>query len=135
MFADNSRATNVKTRFCLDNLVGGWGGESFVKPPTGRSFRFVRACERARQGEAAWTSERRFDSGARAPPRVRIFHAGEVVRELSASFRLKTNGFSIFSASIIVKPLKKNIFNGQPCKTNVKTTCFADNLIKPTLFQ
>ena len=34
--------------------------------PTGKSFRFVRACERARRGEAAWASERRFDSGARA---------------------------------------------------------------------
>ncbi len=33
---------------------------------TGKSFRFVRACERARLGEAAWASERRFDSGARA---------------------------------------------------------------------
>ena len=37
-----------------------------MKPPTGKSFRFVRACERARRGEAAWASERRFDSGARA---------------------------------------------------------------------
>ena len=45
--------------------IGGWGGESFVTP-TGKSFRFVRACERARRGEAAWASERRFDSGARA---------------------------------------------------------------------
>ena len=34
--------------------------------PTGKSFRFVRACERARRGEAAWAGERRFDSGARA---------------------------------------------------------------------
>ena len=38
----------------------------FVKPPTGKSFRFVRACERARRGEAVWASERRFDCGARA---------------------------------------------------------------------
>ena len=28
--------------------IGGWGGESFVKPPTGKSFRFVRACEDVR---------------------------------------------------------------------------------------
>ena len=28
--------------------------------PTGKSFRFVRACERARRGEAAWASERRL---------------------------------------------------------------------------
>ena len=27
--------------------IGGWGGESFVRPPTGKSFRFVRACERS----------------------------------------------------------------------------------------
>ena len=38
----------------------------FVKPPTGKSFRFVRACERARRGEAVWASERRFDCLARA---------------------------------------------------------------------
>ena len=38
----------------------------FVKPPTGKSFRFVRACERARRGEAVWASERRFDCEARA---------------------------------------------------------------------
>ena len=43
------------------------GGVSpFVKPPTGKSFRFVRACERARRGQAAWASERRFDCVARA---------------------------------------------------------------------
>ena len=28
------------------NLIGGWGGES-AAAPTGKSFRFVRACERA----------------------------------------------------------------------------------------
>ena len=50
--------------------VGGWGGESLVKPPTGKSFRFVRACERARRGEAVWASERRFDSVARAVVRA-----------------------------------------------------------------
>ena len=33
--------------------IGGWGGE-----PTGKSFRFVRACVRARRGEAVWSSER-----------------------------------------------------------------------------
>ena len=46
------------------------GGESFVKPPTGKSFRFVRACERARRGEAVWASERRFDCVARAVVRA-----------------------------------------------------------------
>ena len=34
--------------------------------PTGKSFRFVRACERARRGEAAWASERRGGSVAGA---------------------------------------------------------------------
>ena len=34
--------------------------------PTGKSFRFVRACEWARRGEAVWASERRFDRAARA---------------------------------------------------------------------
>ena len=49
------------------------GGVSpFVKPPTGKSFRFVRACERARRGEAVWASERRFDCVARAV--VRAFY-------------------------------------------------------------
>ena len=43
------------------------GGVSpFVRPPTEKSFRFVRACERARRGEAVWASERRFDCEARA---------------------------------------------------------------------
>ena len=50
--------------------IGGWGGESVVKPPTGKSFRFVRACERARRGEAVWASERRFDCVARAVVRA-----------------------------------------------------------------
>ena len=34
--------------------------------PTGKSFRFVRACERARRGEAAWAGERNDPSVARA---------------------------------------------------------------------
>ena len=37
---------------------------------TGKSFRFVRACERARRGEAVWASERRFDPVARAVVRA-----------------------------------------------------------------
>ena len=45
------------------------GGESVVKPPTGKSFRFDRACERARRGEAVLASERRFDPIARAVAR------------------------------------------------------------------
>ena len=48
------------------------GGVSpLVKPPTGKSFRFVRACERARRGEAVWASERRFDSAGRAGGRAK----------------------------------------------------------------
>ena len=46
---------------------------SFVKPPTGKSFRFVRACERARRGEAVWASEGRFDCEARAVWRAVYF--------------------------------------------------------------
>ena len=41
--------------------------------PTGKSFRFVRACERARRGEAVWASERRFDCVARAVVRAFYF--------------------------------------------------------------
>ena len=44
-----------------------------MKPPTGKSFRFVRACERARRGEAVWASERRFDPVARAVVRPVYF--------------------------------------------------------------
>ena len=49
--------------------IGGWGGESFVTPNREIvSFRScVRACERARRGEAKLcASERRFDPVARA---------------------------------------------------------------------
>ena len=42
------------------------GGVSLLLTPTGKSVRFVHACERARRGEAAWASERRFDREARA---------------------------------------------------------------------
>ena len=71
-----------------------------VKPPTGKSFRFVRACERARRGEAVWASERRFDCVARAV--VRDFsllllrwrnHAGRVVHEKSFFY---TGFFHVF---------------------------------------
>ena len=44
-----------------------------MKPPTGKSFRFVRACERARRGEAVWASESRFDRAARAVVRKICF--------------------------------------------------------------
>ena len=51
----------IARRVVLLLYIGGWGGS-----PTGKSFRFVRACERARRGEAAWASERRFDPVAGA---------------------------------------------------------------------
>ena len=69
-FRGQPHKTNEKPTFFADNLIGGWGGESVVKPPTGKSFRFVRACERARRGEAVWASERRFDCEARAVVRA-----------------------------------------------------------------
>ena len=49
--------------------------------PTEESFRFVRACERARRGEAVWASERRFDCEARAVVRAIyvLLLAGETV--------------------------------------------------------
>ena len=55
---------------CVDMCVGGWGVFELASP-TGKSFRFVRACERARRGEAVWASERRFDCVARAVVRAK----------------------------------------------------------------
>ena len=52
---------NIYIYIIIYTHIGGWGGESFVTP-TGKSFRFVRACERARRGEAAWVSESLDDS-------------------------------------------------------------------------
>ena len=88
--------------------------------PTGKSFRFVRACERARRGEAVWASERRFDCVARAVVRAVYLllrwqnHAGWVVHEK----------YDVYSGCI-------RFFADNPCTTNVKTTFFADNLITP----
>ena len=56
---------HMSSRKHIEKLEVG-GVSQFVKPPTGKSFRFVRACERARRGEAVWASERRFDCVARA---------------------------------------------------------------------
>ena len=44
--------TCIRTHTYIHTYIGGWGGESFVKPPTGKSFRFVRACERASERSA-----------------------------------------------------------------------------------
>ena len=83
----------------------------FVKPPTGKSFRFVRACERAR--------DQRFDCVARAVVRPKYLllwrnRAGWVVHEKSCFY---TGFFRFFPDNLR--------------KTNVKTTLFADNLIQP----
>ena len=92
--------------------VGGWGGESVVKPPTGKSFRFVRACERARRGEAVWASERRFDCEARAVVRqtgVLCFgfgFAGETMPGgLSTKNLVLAQVFSRFSRTTLLKPM------------------------------
>ena len=76
---------------CCGGSPGAWGELSLEVggvSPTGKSFRFVRACERARRGEAVWASERRFDCVARADVRaVSVLllrwqnHAGRVVHE------------------------------------------------------
>ena len=90
----------------------------FVKPPTGKSFRFVRASGR---GEAVWASERRFDAVARAVRRAVYLllllcknHAGWVVHE-KCGFH---TGFTRFFAD----KLRISI---------IKTTLFVDNLVKP----
>ena len=93
----------------------------FVKPPTGKSFRFVRACERARRGEAVWASERRFDCEARA-----------VVRPIS--FLLcggETMPGGLSAKNVVFTQFVFPFFADNPCKTIVKTICFADSLIKP----
>ena len=50
----------VVRRMCFTVLnIGGWGLSQFVKPPTGKSFRFVRASGR---GEAKLCGRARGDS-------------------------------------------------------------------------
>ena len=90
--------------------------------PTGKSFRFVRACERARRGEAAWASERRFDHGAgpvsgkkfpcccSSSGRLCAGLSGCPVVRLSGGFSLKTN---VFFQHLLLTT------RGQPSKTNV----------------
>ena len=80
----------------------------FVKPPTGKSFRFVRACERARRGEAVWASERRFDCAARAVVRAvsLLLLRGETMPGgLSAKNVVFTQVLSGFSRTTFVKPM------------------------------
>ena len=102
------------------------GLESVVKPPTGKSFRFVRACERARRGEAVWASERRFDCVARAV--VRPFY-------VLLPFGGKTMPGGLSTKIVVFTQFFFTFFADNLPKTNVKTILFADNLAKPMLFQ
>ncbi len=80
----------------------------FVKPPTGKSFRFVRACERARRGEAVWASERRFDCEARAVVRqtgVLGFSGETMPGGLSTKNLVLAQVFSRFSRTTLLKPM------------------------------
>ena len=90
-------------------MIGGWGGESNREIVSFRSC--VRASERAR--------DQRFDCVGRAVVRAKYFllspnRAGWVVHDKSCFY---TGFFRFFAANLR--------------KTNVKTTLFADNLIKP----
>ena len=87
--------------------IGGWGGEFFVTP-TGKSFCFIRACERARRGEAVWASERRFDCEARAvvrPVYVRLLGGETVPGGLSAKNIVFSMVLHYFSRTTVVKPM------------------------------
>ena len=78
----------------------------FVKPPTGKSFRFVRACERARRGEAVWASERRFDCVARAVVRAKcVLRGPESMPGLSTTNVDLTQVLQGFSRTTFVKPM------------------------------
>ena len=72
----------------------------FVKPPTGKSFRFVRACERAR--------DQRFDCAARAVVRqttVLSFFGQTVPGGLSTKNLVLAQVFSRFSRTTLLKPM------------------------------
>ena len=95
---------------CLALAVLEVGGVSpFVKPPTGKSFRFVRACERARRGEAVWASERRFDCEARAVVRHKCVLCCSCSQTMPGGLSTKnvvfTQVFSRFSRTTFVKPM------------------------------
>ena len=82
--------------------------------PTGKSFRFVRACERARRGEAVWASETRFDSVARGVERaiVLLLLLSETVPGgLSARNVVFTQVLQGFPRTTLVKPMKKQHFS------------------------
>ena len=64
------------------------GRVSPLLTPTGKSFRFVRACGRARRGEAVWASERRFDREARAVLRQMFSFSAAVAKPCRLSMRL-----------------------------------------------
>ena len=94
----------------------------FVKPPTGKSFRFVRACERASEREISDSIVQLGLWGGHLPscsgPRIRVVHG--CPRTTFAKNNEKLMIFQDFSRTT----------RGQPCKTNVKSTLFADNLVK-----
>ena len=71
----------------------------FVKPPTGKSIRFVRACERAR--------DQRFDCVARAVGRpFSMLLGGESMPGgLSTKNVVFTLVLSVFSRTTLVKPM------------------------------
>ena len=72
----------------------------FVKPPTGKSFRFVRACERAR--------DQRFDPVARAvvrPVYLLPFSPESVPGGLSTKNVGFTQVLPAFSWTTFVKPM------------------------------
>ena len=76
--------------------------------PTGKSFRFVRACERARRGEAVWASERRFDCEARAVVRqkcVLFFSSETMPGGLSTKNIVLAQVCSRFSRTTLLKPV------------------------------
>ena len=86
---------------------------------TVKLFRFVRACERARRGEAVWASERRFDCEARAVVRQTgvlasslLFSPGETMPGgLSTKNLVLAQVFSRFSRTTLLKPMKKQHFS------------------------
>ena len=111
----SGKAKNLsfRTRKFTENIMGKsevGGVSQFVKPPTGKSFRFVRACERARRGEAVWASERRFDCAARAVVRaVYVLFCSSSGKNMPGGLSTKnvdfTQVFSGFSRTTFVKPM------------------------------
>ena len=121
----------------LHTHIGGWGGES-AAAPTGKSFRFVRACERA--GARAARDQLRLP---RAICRMNVFFfffsarvafslfdpknapnaSGLMLFALFYFFHIKTNDFVFFCVFYCFAQgfsLKMQLFD----QTTNKTTCF-----------